>query len=160
MISYFAKVSLSLLALLPAPVDSRRLISISMCFNLILTCGKTVAPEVGAYSVLLVWCLNSSMGSHQQEVYFPDDGVLQVILGFVILKFYVQAVLYANLHLQRNCYMNSTSTASCLQMLALIAAYLYGRLVCKVWRWLIIPDPKREVFCDAGPIASRNGHSQ
>ena len=37
MISYFAKVSLSLLALLPAPVDSRRLISISMCFNLILT---------------------------------------------------------------------------------------------------------------------------
>ena len=44
MISYFAKVSLSLLALLPAPVDSRRLISISMCFNLILTCANQWHP--------------------------------------------------------------------------------------------------------------------
>ena len=39
-ISYFARVSLSLFALLPEPVVSFRRISISMCFNFILTWRK------------------------------------------------------------------------------------------------------------------------
>ena len=38
MISYFASVSLSFLAAVPAPVCSLRLISISMCFSFIRTC--------------------------------------------------------------------------------------------------------------------------
>jgi len=45
MISYFARVSDSLRALLPEPVDSRRRISTSMCFSFILTCKHTAAVE-------------------------------------------------------------------------------------------------------------------
>jgi hypothetical protein len=43
MISYLASVSLSLRAAEPAPVVSRRRISISMCFSFIRTCA---APRV------------------------------------------------------------------------------------------------------------------
>lgn len=40
MISYFARVSLSFLALLPEPMVSRRRISISMCLSLMRTSRK------------------------------------------------------------------------------------------------------------------------
>ena len=44
MISYFARVSLSFLALLPEPMVSRRRISISMCLSLMRTSRKSILP--------------------------------------------------------------------------------------------------------------------
>ncbi len=42
-----------------------------------------------------------STSTHQEEVYFADYHVLQVVTGAVIFKLYVQAILDANLHLRR-----------------------------------------------------------
>lgn len=37
--------------------------------------------------------------AYQEEVDLANDGVFEVVFGFVIFKFYVQAIFYANLHL-------------------------------------------------------------
>lgn len=37
---------------------------------------------------------------YQQEVYFANDRVFEVVSGLVVLELYVQAVLYPHLHLQ------------------------------------------------------------
>ena len=41
------------------------------------------------------------LDAHKQEVDLADHSILQMVLGLVVLKFYVQTVLDANLHLQR-----------------------------------------------------------
>lgn len=38
--------------------------------------------------------------------------------------------------------------------------YLNGRLVCEIGRCLVVSDPKWEIFCNAGTIASGDCHPQ